>query len=73
MKGTAAEMVGNTIGSEEWSKWGRDEHNAGEADREAARARDYADGAMDRLEGKKDSVLGALTDDKQQQVKGNFD
>lgn len=70
VKGTAAEMLGNTIGSEEWSKWGRDEHNAGEADREAARARDYAEGAVDRASGKIDSVAGAVKGDKEQQLHG---
>jgi len=71
VKGTAVETVGNLTGLEDWKTGGRDEHNKGEAEIKAAEAKNYVEGTGDRLEGKKDSIVGAVTGDKSQQISGN--
>lgn len=70
LKGTVVEAIGNLTGSESWSKSGRDEHAQGEAEYNAAQAKGYAEGAVDRLTGKKDAVVGAVTGDRQQETAG---
>jgi uncharacterized protein YjbJ (UPF0337 family) len=70
IKGTVVETIGNLTGSTDWQQSGREEHAAGEAEYNAARAKDWAKGGMDRLEGKKDSVVGAITGDSTQQAAG---
>ena len=57
-------------GSESWQQSGRDEHAQGEAEYKAAQAKGYAEGTMDRLGGKKDAVVGAVTGDREQEVSG---
>jgi len=71
VKGTAVETVGNLTGSDSWKSSGKEEHTKGEAEIKAAEAKNYVEGAGDRLEGKKDSIVGAVTGDKSQQVSGN--
>ena len=51
------------VGSNEWQKSGKEEHAAGEAEYKAAQAQGYAEGTADRLGGKKDSIVGAVTGD----------
>ncbi|CCM02515.1 uncharacterized protein FIBRA_04617 [Fibroporia radiculosa] len=72
VKGTAVETMGNFMGSESWQQSGKDEHNQGEAEYKAAQAKGYAEGTMDRLGGKKDAVVGAVSGDRSQETTGNL-
>jgi uncharacterized protein YjbJ (UPF0337 family) len=63
-------MIGNLTGSESWQQSGRDEHAQGEAEYKAAQAKGYAEGTVDRMGGKKDAVVGALTGDREQEAAG---
>ncbi|EKM52400.1 uncharacterized protein PHACADRAFT_260747 [Phanerochaete carnosa HHB-10118-sp] len=71
-KGNVVEMVGNATGWESWQTSGREEHAQGEAEYKAAQVKGYAEGGVDRLGGKKDAVVGAMTGDRQQEAAGNI-
>ncbi|KAJ7183215.1 hypothetical protein C8R46DRAFT_1066282 [Mycena filopes] len=71
-KGTVVETIGNVTGLQSWQTSGKEEHAAGEAEYKAAQAQGYVEGTGDRLEGKKDSIVGSLTGDKSQQAQGNL-
>lgn len=70
VKGTVVEAIGNTTGATTWSESGREEHAKGEAELKAAQSKDWAEGVGDRVTGKKDAVVGAVTGDKTQQAQG---
>ncbi|KZT26795.1 hypothetical protein NEOLEDRAFT_209928 [Neolentinus lepideus HHB14362 ss-1] len=72
IKGNIVETIGNLTGATSWQQSGQQEHLSGEGEYNAARAKGYAEGTVDRVTGKKDSVVGAVTGDKQQQAAGNF-
>ena len=72
VKGNLVEAVGNATGWDNWRQSGKEEHAQGEAEQKAAQARDYAEGFEDRVGGKYDAVVGAVTGDKSQQISGEW-
>ncbi|KAI5886942.1 uncharacterized protein SCHCODRAFT_02516612 [Schizophyllum commune H4-8] len=69
-KGNVVEAIGNATGLESWQTSGKQEHAEGEGEYNAARAKGYAEGTADRISGKKDNVIGAVTGDSSQQAQG---
>ena len=70
MKGTVVETVGDVTGATSWSESGKQEHATGEAEYKAAQAKGYVEGLSDNVRGKKDTIVGAVTGDRQQETSG---
>ncbi|CAL1697443.1 unnamed protein product [Somion occarium] len=70
-KGTLVESIGNLTGATTWQQSGKEEHAQGETEYKAAQAKGYAEGVTDRIGGKKDAVVGAISGDRQQETAGN--
>jgi len=58
------------MGVDSWKQSGKEEHAAGEAEINAAKAKGHAEGTFDRLSGKKDTLVGAFTGDRGQEASG---
>ncbi|KXN83054.1 hypothetical protein AN958_01876 [Leucoagaricus sp. SymC.cos] len=71
VKGTLVETVGDLTGSTSWKQSRRDEHATGEAEYNVAQAKAYAEGVIDRVVGRKDAIVGAVTGDRPQELQGN--
>ncbi|TRM63474.1 hypothetical protein BD626DRAFT_494462 [Schizophyllum amplum] len=69
-KGNVVEAIGNATGLDSWQTSGKQEHAEGEGEYNAARAKGYAEGTGDRISGKKDNIVGAVTGDNSQQAQG---
>ncbi|KAG5350678.1 hypothetical protein E4T56_gene16577 [Termitomyces sp. T112] len=72
VKGNVVEGVGNMTGNTSWQQSGKQEHAAGEAETKSAQTKGYAEGTKDRIGGKKDAVVGAVSGDRSQQTQGNI-
>ena len=70
VKGTAVETIGNLTGSTYLQQAGGDEHAAGEQQVDAAKLKNQGEAVKGKIAGTKDSVVGAVTGDSQQQVSG---
>ena len=71
-KGNVVEAIGNVTGASSWTQSGKQEHAQGEAEYKAAQTKGYAEGTADRLGGKKDAIVGAVTGDRSQEAAGEF-
>ena len=71
-KGNIVESIGNLTGAPSWQQSGKQEHAQGEAEYNAAQAEGYVEGVKDRVGGRKDAVLGAVTGDREQEATGAF-
>ncbi|KAF5356916.1 hypothetical protein D9756_006401 [Leucocoprinus leucothites] len=71
VKGTVVESIGDLTGASSWKQSGKEEHAAGEAEYNAAQAKAYGEATADRISGKKDAILGAVTGNREQELQGN--
>lgn len=67
---TIPTQIGNATGSDAWKTSGKEERAAGDKEYEDARASGWTEGLVDSVQGKMNSVMGALTGNTQQQRAG---
>ncbi|KAG7527726.1 hypothetical protein FFLO_06643 [Filobasidium floriforme] len=65
------QAVGGSTEPSVLTKDGKERHDKGEAEIKAAEAKQYAEGTVDRVVGKKDAIVGAITGDSAQELSGN--
>ncbi|KAH8917315.1 hypothetical protein BT69DRAFT_1248954 [Atractiella rhizophila] len=68
--GSAKETFGNMTGASSWEQSGAEQRSRGDAEYKAAQAKGWTEGVGDRIGGKKDNVVGAVTGDKSQEMTG---
>ncbi|EIM19815.1 hypothetical protein WALSEDRAFT_48524 [Wallemia mellicola CBS 633.66] len=68
--GNLKESAGNILGYESLKESGAKQHASGEAEKQAATAKQYTEGATEGVQAKAQNVFGAVTGDKEQQAKG---
>ncbi|QRV75468.1 CsbD domain-containing protein [Ceratobasidium sp. AG-Ba] len=69
--GSLQRAVGTLVRAHGVAGRGRDRHNRGVAEVQAAKARGYASGTSDRVRGKGHSILGGITGNRKRQARGN--
>ncbi|KAH8922342.1 hypothetical protein BT69DRAFT_1350957 [Atractiella rhizophila] len=69
--GGAKETIGNLTGYKDLEQSGAQQKRDGDAEYKAAQAQGYAEGTKDRVGGKIDNVVGAVTGDKSQEMSGS--
>jgi uncharacterized protein YjbJ (UPF0337 family) len=70
LAGTVLEAAGDLTNSSSWRQSGKERHARGETEYGAAQAQGFAKGTMDRVQGKIDSITGAITGNKDLQAQG---
>ncbi|KAK4699875.1 hypothetical protein P7C70_g6380, partial [Phenoliferia sp. Uapishka_3] len=68
--GSVKETVGNVAGSTDLEASGASQKREADAEYKAAQAEGYVEGAKDRIGGKVDNVVGAVTGDSQKELSG---
>ncbi len=70
--GTVIEAVGDMTNNTSWRQSGKERHTRGEAEYGAAHMQGYTGGTLDRLQGKMDTIVGAIKGDKDLQAQGQI-
>jgi len=68
--GTIKQTIGDATGYTDLASAGQKQKKEGDAEYQAAQAEGYVEGVSDRVTGKYDNVVGAVTGDKERQISG---
>ncbi|KAG8779945.1 hypothetical protein FRC12_023672 [Ceratobasidium sp. 428] len=71
VSGSLQSAVGTLVRAHGFAGRGRDRHNRGVAEVQAAKTKGYASGTGDRVRGKGHSILGGITGNRRRQARGN--